>query len=174
MCDQWRPLAAAPFLFFAMPSVAERPKTKRRPGRPAARWLSLDEVAEITRCDAGVLCRLLDAVPGTIPGADKDEGGWKVPERGLRAILGAPAGPLPQYATVEEVALALRRSPKTVYWWLGLRHADGRTPLLEHRRVLGTILIPALAVLALPDEMPEQGRRPLFLCGASNAGGEHD
>lgn len=163
-------LRCAPPFLFSMPAALPSPKRKR--GRPAARWLTLDEVAEITGCDAGVLARLLDKVPGTIPGADRDVDGWKVPERGLRAILGAPTGPLPQWATVQEVAAAVRRSEKTVYWWLGLKR-DDRTPLLPHTKVLGTVLILARDVLALPAVMPAAGRAPSFLFSEAtpNAGG---
>lgn len=141
-------------------------KTPKR-GRPtsAARWLQLDEVADILRTDAETLARLLDRAPGVLPGAILEPEGWQVPERALRVLLGAPAGPLPQFCTVEDVAHALRRSPKTVYGWLRImrpaaRPGDKPVPLLESRRVLGSILIPAAAVLRLPATMP--GARPSF------------
>lgn len=141
--------------------------TKRKRGRPsnATRWLTLDAVAEITRGDAEVIARLLERVPGVLPGAVQDEDGWRVPERALRVLLNAPSGPLPQMATVKEVAEALRRDEKTVYGWLRLLrppHAPGAdpVPLLPHRKVLGSILIEARDVLALPSRMP--GPRPSF------------
>jgi hypothetical protein len=137
---------------------------KRKRGRPAAASLvrSLEDVSEITGVAVEVIERLLEKVPGTIPGAFKGEDGWRVPERGLRAILGAPTGPLPQFATVAEVAECLRRKPKTVYNWLGMRRAGGDEPLLPHKEILGTVLIPVAAVLSLPARMP--GPRPSFFC----------
>lgn len=146
-------------------------KTPKR-GRPtsAARWLQLEQVADILRTDAETLARLLDRAPGVLPGAVLEPSGWQVPERALRVLLGAPAGPLPQFCTVEDVAHALRRSPKTVYGWLQVRRADG-SPLLESRRVLGSILIPAAAVLRLPATMP--GARPSFFADREAARDEH-
>lgn len=141
--------------------------TKRRPGRPsnATRWLTLDEVAEITRGDADVIGRLLDRVPNALPGAVLDNDGWMVPERSLRVLLHAPTGPLPQLATVKEVAEAMRKDVKTVYGWLRVmlppRVPGAPTlPMLPHREVLGSILIDARDVLALPSRMP--GPRPPF------------
>jgi hypothetical protein len=135
-----------------MPASLPAPRKRGRP-TSAARWLSLDQVADALRTEPETLARLLERAPGVLPGAILEPEGWQVPERALRVVLGAPAGPLPQFATVEDVAHALRRSPKTVYGWLQLRRPDG-SPLLEHRRVLGSILIPAAAVLALPSRMP--------------------
>jgi hypothetical protein len=132
--------------------MTENDHVKRRRGRPVARWLTLDEVAEIVRGDAEVIGRLLDKVPQTLPGAICDDGVWKVPEKALRAILGAATGPLPQMATVGEVAECLRRDVKTVYGWLKVM--KGKEQMLPHKRVLGTILIEARAVLALPPRMP--------------------
>jgi len=132
--------------------MSENASVKRRRGRPVARWLTLDEVAEIVRGDAEVIGRLLDKVPQTLPGAICDDGVWKVPERALRAILGAATGPLPQMATVGEVAECLRRDVKTVYGWLKVM--KGKEQMLPHKRVLGTILIEARAVLTLPARMP--------------------
>lgn len=143
------------------------PDIKRKPGRPsnASKWLTLDEVADIVRGDPDVIGRLLDKLPNTLPGAIRDDDGWKVPERALRKLLGAPAGPLPQMATVKEVAEAMRRDDKTIYAWLKLKRPARQPglepePLLPHRRVLGSILIDATAVLSLPAHMP--GPRPSF------------
>lgn len=138
------------------PDITAKPKR----GRPtnASKWLTLDEVADIVRGDAGVIGRLLDKLPNTLPGAIKDDDGWKVPEKALRGLLGAPTGPLPQMATVKEVAEAVRRDDKTVYAWLKLKRRCARTqtmvPLLPHRKVFGSILIEAAGVLALPAVMP--------------------
>jgi len=132
--------------------MAENDGVKRRRGRPVARWLSLDEVAEIVRGDAEVIARLLDKVPGALPGASNATGEWKVPEKALRALLGAATGPLPALATVGEVAECLRRDVKTVYGWLKVM--KGKEQMLPHKRVLGTILIEARDVLALPARMP--------------------
>lgn len=44
--------------------------------------------------------------------------------------------------------------------WLSLQHAD-KQPVLPHHRVMGTILVPAAAVLALPRRAP--GPPLLFL-----------
>lgn len=140
---------------------------KRKRGRPsnATKWLTLDAVAEITRGDPHVIGRLLDRVPNTLPGAVKDEDGWKVPERALRVLLNAPTGPLPQLATVKEVAESMRRDEKTVYGWLRVMQPPRSpgappVPLLPHRKVLGSILIEARAVAMLPARMP--GPRPSF------------
>lgn len=145
----------------------DAPTPKRKRGRPtkASLWLSLDEVAEILRIDAGVIERLLDKVPGALPGAIREDDGWQVPERALRGLLGSPTGSLPQMATVKEVAECVRKDVKTVYGWLKLtrppvRPGDEPTPLLPHRQVLGTILIEVRHVLALPARMP--GPRPSF------------
>ena len=154
----------APFSFF-MPASTSIPKRKR--GRPsnATKWLTLDAVAEITRGDAEVIGRLLDRVPNALPGAVLDDDGWKVPERALRVLLNAPSGPLPQLATVKEVAEAMRKDEKTVYGWLRVmlppRSPGAQSlPMLPHRKVLGSILIDARDVLALPSRMP--GPRPSF------------
>lgn len=145
-----------------MANPAEQP-LKRKRGRPsnASKWLTLDEVSEILKSDAEVIGRLLDRAPGTLPGAIRDEDGWKVPERALRVLLGAPCGPLPQLATVREVAESLRKDEKTIYAWLKLKRPGAKAePLLPHRMVLGSIRIDALAVLSLPAVMP--GPRPSF------------
>lgn len=124
------------------------------------RWLSLDEVADVLRVPADLIERVLDAVPATLPGAMRSvAGGWIVPERALRAVLGAPTGPLPAMATVDEVAACVRKDVKTIYRWLKLLHADNK-PVLPHKRVMGTILVPAAAVLELPRRAP--GPPPSF------------
>lgn len=158
-------MSALSFSADAAAGAAAAPARKR--GRPclSSQWLTLDEVAEILRSDAEVIGRLLDRVPGTLPGCIKDADGWKVPVKGLRAVLGAPTGPLPQMATVAEVAEAMRRSEKTIYGWLKvmrppLRAGEPGRPLLPHRKVLGSILIEAAAVLSLPAVMP--GPRAAF------------
>jgi hypothetical protein len=118
-------------------------------------------VADVLRCDVEVLERVLARAPGVLPGAIEGAAGWEVPERALRSILGAAVGPLPVFATVNEVAECLRVSPKTVYGWLKVRRADG-SALLPHRRVLGAILIEAAAVLRLPERMPRAGLSLFF------------
>lgn len=136
---------------------------KRKRGRPsnASKWLTLDEVADILHCDVEVLARMLAKLPNTLPGATLDDDGWKVPERALRVILGAPCGPLPQMATVKDVAEAMRKDEKTVYAWLKLMKPGVKpVPLLPHKVVLGSIRIDARDVLALPAVMP--GPRPSF------------
>jgi len=135
--------------------------TKRGRGRPAnaSRWLSLEDVAVITRCDVEALERLLGRAPGALPGAICEGGVWSVPERALRVVLGAACGPLPQMVTVEDVAVSLRKDVKTVYGWLRMRGADGR-PLLPSRMVLGSVRIDVRDVLALPAVMP--GARSSF------------
>lgn len=150
-----------------MPEQPSIPKSKRKRGRPsnATKWLTLDEVAQMTRGDADVIARLLDRVPNVLPGAVLDDDGWKVPERAVRVLLGAPTGPLPQMATVKEVAESMRKDVKTVYGWLKVMlppRSPGAAPLplLPHREVLGSILIDARDVLSLPSRMP--GPRPSF------------
>ena len=60
-------------------------------GRPAMRWLGLDEVAEALEWDAAALRRLLVATRGeAMPGAvQEDDGTWTVPESALRRLTGA-------------------------------------------------------------------------------------
>ena len=137
-----------------MPTTSEQP-TKRRRGRPcrAAAWLDADQLGEVLRCEPDLIERLLDRAPGCIPGAVREASGWQVPERGLRVLLAAPCGPLPQMVTVGDVAASLRLSVKTVYAWLKLTRPDG-LPLLPSRRVLGAVLIDARDVMALPARMP--------------------
>lgn len=143
-----------------MPSTSRVLAAKRPRGRPVARWLTCDEVAEITRTDAQTVARLLDTVPDLLPGAERDADGWRVPERALRVLLGAPTGPLPPLATVPEVARCLRVNVKTVYAWAKLRRADGE-PVLPVRLIMGALLVDARDVLALPARSPAP--RPLFL-----------
>ena len=60
-------------------------------GRPAMRWLGLDEVAEALEWDAAALRRLLVATRGeAMPGALQEaDGTWSVPESALRRLTGA-------------------------------------------------------------------------------------
>jgi hypothetical protein len=111
------------------------------------------QLGELLRCEADFVERLLDRAPGCIPGAVRESTGWQVPERGLRVLLAAPCGPLPQMVTVGDVAASLRLSVKTVYAWLKMSRPDG-LPLLPSRRVLGSVLIEAKDVLNLPARMP--------------------
>ena len=129
--------------------------TKRKRGRPsrAAAWLDVVQLGEVLRCEPEMIERLLDRAPGAIPGAVREAGGWQVPERGLRVLLSAPCGPLPQMVTVADVAASLRISDKSVYRWLKMTRANG-LPLLPSRRVLGSVLIDARDVLNLPARMP--------------------
>lgn len=167
-----------PFFFFHFSSrMSVSPPIKRGRGRPpkGGHLLALPVVAEALRWDALELERLLDCVPGTLPGAVRRADGWWVPEGALRAVLAAPAGLLPQFATVAEVAESLRVSKSAVYQWTRLRGVDGR-PVLESRQVLGRVLIPVAAVLRLPARMPE-GAAPSFFSAEhphSNAGGADD
>ena len=128
---------------------------KRRRGRPcrSAGWLDARQLGEVLRCEPDLIERLLDRAPGCIPGAVREASGWQVPERGLRVLLAAPCGPLPQMVTVAEVAASLRISDKSVYRWLKVTLPDG-LPLLPSRRVLGSVLIDARDVLNLPARMP--------------------
>ena len=136
-------------------SMIPTTSTKRKRGRPcrSAGWLDAHQLGEVLRCEADIIERLLDRAPGCIPGAVRESSGWQVPERGLRVLLGAACGPLPQMCTVGDVAASLRLSVKTVYAWLKLTRPDG-LPLLPSRRVLGSVLIDARDVLALPARMP--------------------
>jgi hypothetical protein len=122
-------------------------------------------VAELVRFDPEALARLLDAVPGLLPGAERDADGWKVPESALRVILGAPSGPLPVLATVAEVAECLRFSKKTVYAWLKLRRPD-KSAVLPSRWIMGELRIEARHVLALPERSPAP---PPFFCAERRA-----
>lgn len=128
---------------------------KRGRGRPpkSSLWLRLPAVAEIVHQDVAMLERLLARVPGVLPGAVRDADGWRVPEGALRALFGVKTGPLPETATVQEVAEYTRRSVKTVYGWLKMRKAD-KTPMLPHKQILGSIVIEVRDVLALPRRMP--------------------
>jgi hypothetical protein len=135
----------------AKSSAAE--PAKRGRGRPpsAATWRTLADVSDITGVPEDVLARLLKRVPNTIPGAIEGKDGWEVPERGLRALLG---GRIEQYATVAEVADALRLSESAVYDWITRKlPPDGRT-LLESRTICGRRLIPVRALVKLPERHP--------------------
>lgn len=130
------------------PALTAAP-TKARRGRPSTRFFSVDECADFVRCGADVLRRLLDTVPGLLPGAVETADGWRVPERALRVVLGAAVGPLPALATVAEVAQCLRLDVSTIYKLLKARDAAGK-PVLSHRVIWGQKLVLAADVLALP------------------------
>lgn len=140
-----------------MPTL--KPHSAKR-GRPARRWLSLAEVAKALAWSEEALGRLLATVPGALPDAVLGSNGWEIPERALRELLEVKSGPLPSFATVAEVAQALRVDRKTVYAWTSLRGPDGRA-LLPAREILGRKLIDARDVLALPATWPSwaPGRR---------------
>jgi hypothetical protein len=141
-----------------MPLTSTPPKR----GRPARRWLSLAEVADALAWTEDGLGRLLDAVPAALPDAVKGANGWEIPERALRELLEVKAGPLPSFATVADVADALRLDRKTIYAWTSLRGPDGRA-LLPAREILGRKLIDARDVLALPATWPSWAPRRSFL-----------
>ena len=141
-----------------MPLTSTPPKR----GRPARRWLSLAEVAEALAWTEDGLGRLLDAVPAALPDAVKGANGWEIPERALRELLEVKAGPLPSYATVADVADALRLDRKTIYGWTSLRGPDGRA-LLPAREILGRKLIDTRDVMALPATWPAWAPRRSFL-----------
>jgi hypothetical protein len=71
-----------------MPDVMLSPS---RRGRPAVRWLSVDETADHLDWEPGALRRILSATRGQIlPGAMQDDDGtWSVPETALRRLTGA-------------------------------------------------------------------------------------
>lgn len=135
-------------------------KPTARRGRPATRWLSLAEVAEITGLDVETLERVLAKAPGALPGAELDGETWTVHEGRLLKALGVTSA-LPKMATVDEVAEYLKRSPKTIYGWLQRTGPKG-AKLLTHRKVAGTILIPVADVLRLPAKLPDWAAPSFF------------
>ena len=141
-----------------MPVTSTPPKR----GRPARRWLSLAEVATALAWTEDGLERLLDAVPAALPDAVKGDNGWEIPERALRELLEVKAGPLPSFATVADVADALRLDRKTIYAWTALRGPNGRA-LLPAREILGRKLIDTRDVMALPATWPSWAPRRSFL-----------
>ena len=90
------------------------------------------------------------------------------PERALRELLDAKTGPLPSFATVAEVAQALRLDRSTIYAWTALRGPDGRA-LLPCREILGRKLIDIRDVLALPATWPSWAPRRPFLFSEEDA-----
>jgi hypothetical protein len=107
-------------------------------------WLTLDEVSRKLGFDSPApLARLLSFFPGAFPGALKDEDhGWIVPSTTLSALQRPRVGiELPQEATVQEVAEAIRRSPKTIWRWC--------------QPGPGGVLIDVRSVLALPAKLPD-------------------
>jgi hypothetical protein len=124
--------------------------------------LTLAEVASVLAWSEDALERLLATAPGALPDAVLGSSGWEIPERALRELLDVKVGPLPAYATVAEVAQALRLDRKTVYAWTSLRGPDGRA-LLPSREILGRKLIDTRDVLALPATWPAWAPRRSFL-----------
>jgi hypothetical protein len=83
-------------------------------------WLTLDEVSRKLGFDSSKpLARLLSFFPGAFPGAEESaKHGWIVPSTTLSALQRPRVGiELAQEATVQEVAEAIRRSPKTIWRW---------------------------------------------------------
>ncbi len=155
--------ARRPFSFSSMsPASASPVHAPAKRGRPARRWLSLAEVATALAWTDDGLERLLEAVPAALPDAVKGANGWEIPERALRELLNVKAGPLPSFATVAEVAQALRLDRSTIYAWTALRGPDGRA-LLPCREILGRKLIDTRDVLALPATWPAWAPRRSFL-----------
>lgn len=115
------------------------PSTKR--GRPALRWLSVDEVAEALEWDINALHRLLTATKGDVmPGAIQDDSGaWSVPESALRRLTGAGLFlfSIPRLAELLDCnAETLRRMAKAGR--LQVRNIEGvglRVPWSEYQRL---------------------------------------
>lgn len=126
---------------------------KRRRGRPVkiARDLGLDEVAEALGFAPDALARLLSRAPGTLPGAECQDGVWTIPERALAAFIGSRV--LEPLVSVKDVAEALSISEQAVYGWLRLVGPNG-VRLLPHRKILGHVRILARDVAKLPSEWP--------------------
>lgn len=139
-----------------MEATVHPPKLRKR-GRPAMTWLTLNEVAEkLGFADSAPLARLLSFFPGAFPGAEAhEEHGWIVPSTTLSALRRPRVGiELPQEATVQEVAEAIRRSPKTIWRWCqpGPRHEPA---VLKSRKTAGVVLIDVRSVLSLPAKLPD-------------------
>lgn len=150
-----------PFLFFRpMESVKTAPTKRGRP-KTTGRLYTLAEMAELLRVDPGLLRRLLDLAPGTIPGAQRGQDGeWQVSGDALKSFL-RPL-PLEQMVTAQDIAEAWRvPSVHTVYGWLRMRGPNGERLLPSELR-LGRRLVPAKAVLALPSRLPPWAARLSF------------
>jgi len=136
-----------------MPSPAAPPKRKR--GRPPLATLSLDAVADALGWEPAALERVLNKCPDVLPGAVKGPDGWTVPERALRDLLGARAGPLPPMASVAEVAAFLGRSERQVYRLLRLKDPKSGKALLPAKQILGEYRVEVAEVLKLPPAYPD-------------------
>jgi excisionase family DNA binding protein len=90
------------------------------------------------------------------------------PDNPVTTKRGRPSGPAPT-ATVDEVADALRVSPKTVYGWLKELCSD-KKPLLPHIKLGNKVRIRVAAVENLPERMKLR-RPPSFFSAKANAGG---
>jgi len=120
-------------------------------------WLTLDEVSRKLGFDSSEpLARLLSFFPGAFPGAEEnEEHGWIVPSTTLRALQRPRVGiELAQEATVQEVAEAIRRSPKTIWRWCQ-PGPKGEPAVLKSRKAAGVVLIDVRSVLALPAKLPD-------------------
>jgi hypothetical protein len=132
------------------------PPPKRKAGRPAMTWLTLNEVsAELGFDSAAPLARLLSFFPGCFPGAEENvEHGWIVPSTTLSALQRPRVGiELSQEATVKEVAEAIRRSPKTIWRWCQ-PGPGGEPAVLKSRTVADRLLIDVRSVMSLPARLP--------------------
>ncbi len=142
----------------------EAQSSAKRRGRPrtVSRVYSLAEVADMLRFPVEALTRLLEVAPGVIPGASRDgAGAWQVTGEALGQML-HPL-PLEQMVTVQDIAQAWRiPSVHTVYGWLRLKGPNGERLLRSEKR-LGRTLIPARAVLSLPERMPAWAAPFFFL-----------
>ena len=144
-----------PFSFF-MQAPAHPSRTRKR-GRPAMTWLTVDEVAQNLGFDSPApLRRLFSFFPGAFPGAEEhEEYGWIVPSTTLSALRRPRVGiELAQEATVQEVAEAIRRSPKTIWRWCQ-PGPGGEPAVLKSRKAAGGLLIDVRSVLALPAKLPD-------------------
>lgn len=129
--------------------------TRPRRGRPALTWWTLAEVGAELGITVEALARLLEMLPGALPGAVRHEKhGWVVPSGTLRALKEArePVA-LVQEATVQEVANAIRKSDKTIYRWCSMRGPKGEV-LLKSRKVAGEVLVDVRSVYELPAKLP--------------------
>lgn len=117
--------------------------------------LSLADVSVMLAWPEDALERVLQRCPDALPGAVRIDAEWLVPERAIRALLGARSGPLPVMCSVEQVAEYVGRSVKSVYRWLGLRDPKTKRPLLPARKILDAWRIDVQDVLRLPAAFPD-------------------